>query len=75
MNATRPENQNFRIFEGMPMTNDEIKARVRLEKKADRLSVKVVSMVAKRIYNGELAAYDGIEAARKIRSLLIKQFA
>ena len=40
---------------------------------ADRLAVKIVSLVAERISkDGKLYAYDGIEAAREIRALILK---
>lgn len=41
--------------------------------KADKLAVKIVSIVANKISaDGKLYAYDGIEAAREIRALLLK---
>lgn len=41
----------------------------------DRLAVKIVSLVVDRVdRNGILEAYDGIEAARDIRALLLKKF-
>lgn len=44
--------------------------------KLDRLSVKAVSIVMDRVdREGELAAYDGIEAARDIRARMVKIFA
>lgn len=53
----------------------EQKAEDRRFKKADRLAVKIVSIVANKVdCCGELAAYDGIEAARQIRNLLIKSY-
>jgi hypothetical protein len=46
----------------------------KFDRKADRFAVRFVSKVADRIYNGQLAAYDGIEAAREIKALLISHF-
>ena len=43
------------------------------EKQADRLSVKIVSLVmAKVTKDGKLYAYEGIEAAREIKALILK---
>ena len=39
---------------------------------ADRLAVKIVNLVADRMIDGKLYAYEGIEAAREIRALIIK---
>lgn len=53
----------------------EQKAKKRLYAKCDRIAVKIVTMVANRMdRDGVLEAYEGIEAAREIRELLIKSF-
>jgi hypothetical protein len=40
---------------------------------ADRLAVKIVTLVADKISeDGKLYAYDGIEAAREIRALIVE---
>lgn len=51
----------------------------KLRRKADRLAVKCVTIVSlKMIGSGNatrfLGAYDGIEACREIRELIIKRF-
>lgn len=47
----------------------------RSEDDLDRLAVKIVSLVADKVdRNGTLEAYEGIEAAREIRALLLKKF-
>lgn len=44
-------------------------------RKADKIAVRAVSMVADQIYNGTLPAYGGILAAREIKAMIVKQFA
>jgi len=45
------------------------------KRKADRLAVKIVSIVAEKVSStGELYAYEGIEAAREIKALLLKAY-
>lgn len=51
----------------------------KLKRKADRIAVKAVSIVMLRmIGTGKatrfLGAYDGVEAAREIRDLIVKRF-
>lgn len=41
--------------------------------KADKLAVQIVTLVCKRICNGKLYVYDGIEAAREIRQLILSE--
>ena len=43
------------------------------EKAADKLAVKIVTLVISKIYNGKLYAYDGILAAREIKALILKE--
>lgn len=44
------------------------------EKVADRLAVQIVTLVADRISkDGKLYAYDGIEAAREVRRLILEK--
>ena len=52
----------------------EKKARDRLLEKADRASIKVVSIVNRKVIGGTLYAWDGVEAARQVRELLGKTF-
>lgn len=59
---------------GRKLTSDE-----KLRRKADRLAVKCVTIVClKMIGSGSghrfLGAWDGAEAAREIRELIIKRF-
>jgi len=45
-------------------------------KRLDRLSVKIVSLVANKVdRDGVLEAYEGIEAAREVRALMVAAFA
>ncbi len=44
------------------------------EQAADKLAVKIVTIVSDRISkDGKLYAYDGIEAAREIKALILKE--
>ena len=47
----------------------------RMTNKLDRLAVKIVTLVSNRVdRDGMLEAYDGIEAAREIRELMVRAF-
>lgn len=45
----------------------------KLYEAADKLAVQIVTLVVGKLSNGKLYAYDGIEAAREIRSLIVDQ--
>lgn len=46
-----------------------------LDRKCDRLAVRIVSIVSREVISGYLPAYGGILAAREIKRLLISKFA
>jgi hypothetical protein len=45
-----------------------------LEKRMDRLAVRIVSVVADSMTGEKLYAYGGIEAARAVRGILLRSF-
>lgn len=60
------------------MGDDTVQAarhREQVRRKADRMAVKIVSLVVEKVENdGTLPAYDGIEVARAIRELIVEAF-
>lgn len=46
-----------------------------MQRRMDRLAVKIVTIVSEKMSGGKLYAYSGIEAAREVRALLLRTVA
>lgn len=56
-------------------TVQAVRHRDRVRRKADKMSVQIVSKVMDRVMkDGSLLAYDGIEVAREIREMIVAEF-
>lgn len=58
----------------MPTKRRRLTKQELLERKCDRLAVRIVSIVSREVMDGYIPAYGGILAAREIKRLLISKF-